>query len=105
MSLLEAERTLLAYHHVLALLETYVRETKQWPHSWEDLAKFPSNKSPNAFDEFRERVAVRFDLTASEVAKLDSENFAAVKQIGPNYGSYGEDLRRIERLKAACRER
>ena len=104
---LEAEITHHAYCQVLEALDAYVRENSgQWPPSWEELSKFSLQHDPSGWDrlggfaEVRRRVQVRFDVTADEVAALDSEDFSAAKPVRPHYG---EDLGRIERLKETCR--
>lgn len=107
---LEAENTHQAYLRVLDALEIYVRKNnRQWPPNWEELSAFALKEDPERFDmlgdldDVRQRVAVRFDLSADEVSKLKATNFAAAQPIDP---SYGEDMGGgIERLIDACRER
>ncbi|MFV0446372.1 MAG: hypothetical protein ACK5Q5_22595 [Planctomycetaceae bacterium] len=100
---LEAEETLHAYRVVLDALTVYVRESNgRWPESWDELSRVAPTGSHGVFDwpadipDISKRVHVRFDLTASDVAEMDSSRFTAVEQMGPNYGP---DLARIEQLK------
>ena len=89
---LDAERTHQAYIRVLESLIVYLQVTHgQWPRSWSDLSAVSSDKNaffprPDDVNEIRRRVYIRFDVTASEIAKMNVTDFDVVQQIGPNYG-------------------
>jgi hypothetical protein len=92
---LEAEKTLGAYRMVLDRVSVYVEKTSgQWPRSWDDLRPLsPSKEShgwkwPRDIEEIQRRIRIDFSVTCAEVAKQDPENFHAIEQIGPNFGSY-----------------
>ena len=92
---LEAEKTLGAYWMVLDLVSTHVKKTSgEWPRSWDDLRKFsPSREThgwkwPRDLEEIRKRIRIDFSVTCADVAKQDADNFHAIEQVGPNYGSY-----------------
>jgi len=109
---LEAEKTLHAYRLVLDLLEAYLhRHPGKWPESWEDLATIRINepsaiyKWPNDIADVRNRVKIDFELTANDIASMSSQDFPAVKQLGPNYGIRPreiEDILRIARESQRC---
>jgi len=103
---LDAEKTHQSYIRVLEALTGFVEENNgRWPRGWDELARFALGRDPSKYARFndlrelRRRVEIRFDVTANEVAQMDTEGFSAVKPIGANYG---DDAARIEGLKRAA---
>jgi hypothetical protein len=96
---LEAEKTLHAYGMVLDLVSTYVEKTSgQWPRSWDDLRQLSTSREscgwewPRDLEEIQKRIRCDFSVTCAEVAKQSPDDFHAVEQIGPNYGSYDSQV-------------
>jgi hypothetical protein len=103
---LEAEKTLHAYGMVLDLVSTYVEKTSgQWPRNWDDLRQLSTSREscgwqwPRDLEEIQKRILCDFSVTCSEVAKQNPEDFHAIEQIGPNYGSYDSQV-----LMSVCKK-
>jgi hypothetical protein len=91
---LEAEKTLHAFRMVVNLVSTHVKNTSgQWPRSWDDLRRLSTSGAagwqwPRDIEKTQERIEIDFSATCAEVGKEDPENFRAIRQLGPNYGSW-----------------
>jgi hypothetical protein len=115
-----AEENLHASRFAIRLVEEFVRTHRRWPRSWEELAGLKAQRGPfdhgygmvgyvwpedwpAALPRLRLRVVIDFDADPGRVARQETQEFSAVKPIGPyfEYRDYGE----VDRLQSAIRRR
>jgi hypothetical protein len=99
---LQAEDTLHAYDLVLDVVGAHLRGTSgTWPTSWDDLAGVRPEEDHSVFRwpqdmrKIRRRVRIDFTLSTREVARMDVAHFAAIQQIGPNFGNHEPAVRKL----------
>jgi len=90
---LDAEQTLRAHNLVLDVIERFVEEHGSWPTGWDDLdtVSDPDGMSPSCRDwpggseRIRDRIRVRFGVSASELRDMTEPQFDLIEQTDPHY--------------------
>ncbi len=89
---LNAENTHQAFRLTLDVTTAYVKNSGEWPKSWDDLVGFDGRSGGRltrfylGLDELKRRVVFDFQLEVSEVAAMTRDSFTAIRQTPPNYG-------------------
>jgi hypothetical protein len=90
----DAETTLCAYRMVLEVIADHLKTNGgRWPNSWDELVNTPHDgcsgiRWPQDAEDVKNRVWVDFNVSTVQVVATDYDHFAAVRQIGPNYGRH-----------------
>jgi hypothetical protein len=91
---LQAERTHQVYIRVLGATTAFVHGHRgQWPKSWAELRMATGERGewlqslPDDIDDVRRRIDFDFDISAADVPAMNANDFSAIRQIGPNYGT------------------